>query len=123
MNEEWKDIPEYEGIYQASSHGRVRSLPRQLRDGRSRRGQYIAQCFKKSHGTFKVGLSRDSKRKTFWVHQLVLRAFVGEGEVAHHKDGDKANNHLDNLEWVDWGFVNQGKKGHRGFPNLLGQWD
>ena len=122
MKEIWKDIAGYEGVYQISSYGRVKSLARRLRNGYSIRSRFMRCSLRPRHKTLKVNLSRDNTAKTFDVHLLVLRAFAGDAEsgyVAHHVDGDKMNNHLDNLEWVDWPFI--WAKTTKGFPNLLGQ--
>jgi hypothetical protein len=57
-------------------------------------------------GYLKVILARDAKRYQFYVHTLVLNAFAGQGPngyVCNHKDGDKHNNRIENLEWVTRG--------------------
>lgn len=90
MDESWKDIPGYEGAYQVSNLGRVKSRNRILksRDG-DKQGHQI------------VRLSTH-KRNEPYVHYLVLLAFVGErppGLVCCHGDGDPKNNRLDNLRY------------------------
>lgn len=105
LKEEWKDIINYEGIYQASTHGRIRSLDRYIRCGKSSEryleGRILRQ-FKSKKGYLELGLYKDSKHKTHKVHRLVLTAFdrpPKTGEECNHKDGNKSNNHIENLEW------------------------
>ena len=102
--EEWKDIPNYEGYYQASSEGRVRSLER-IVNGRwgesKRKGRVLIPT--KSKGYLQVSLSKENKRKIGKVHVLVAMAFLGHVPCGHkievdHKDDDKLNNNLYNLQ-------------------------
>lgn len=102
----WKDIPGYEGYYQVSNRGRVRSLDRKIyrSDGKKhfRRG-HLKSLSAKNNGYIQVGLRKDGHHKTGLVHQLVALAFLGpqpDGMEVNHKDGDKSNNVLDNLEYV-----------------------
>lgn len=89
MNEEWKDIPNYEGLYQVSNLGRVRSKRRILKPYVTKRGY----C--------RVGLTRNSKTKHYMVHKLVMHSFIGEKYMPiDHIDCDKTNNKLENLEYV-----------------------
>ena len=95
MQEIWKDIPGYEGIYQASNLGKIRSLKfnkvRILKPGRNRDGYYI------------VALCLNSVVKNSRVHRLVWITFNGlipEGLQINHRDEDKTNNALLNLELV-----------------------
>lgn len=88
--ERWKDIPGYERRYQASNQGRIRSVThgKVLSPGRCR-------------GYLIVNLSGYG---TIAVHLLVARTFLSEPkEQVNHKDGDKHNNCLENLEWVTRG--------------------
>lgn len=92
--EKWRDIQGYEGLYQVSNLGRVRSL----HYGKIR---IINQI---KHGNyFHVYLSKNGIQKWFEVHQLVAQTFVtnpNEYNVVHHKDHNPANNCVDNLEWI-----------------------
>lgn len=99
--EEWKDIKGYEGLYQASKHGRVKSLDRVDSRGHKRKEKIITLCVDKD-GYMNVNLSKNGKMKSFRVHRLVLSAFVGvcpERMQGCHNDGNPANNRLENLRW------------------------
>lgn len=102
----WKDVAGYEGRYQVSNLGRVRSLDRSCinRKGerRSIEGRILRQS-PNSSGYMQVSLfGPDFKSKPFRVHRLVAMAFVdgyAEDLVVNHKDENKKNNQWDNLEW------------------------
>lgn len=105
MKEIWKPIKGYEGRYEVSNLGRIKSLSRYIarKDGRVslRRSQYLK--FSDSHGYKRVYLAKDCTRKKFPVHRLVAEAFVPNPEnkpEINHKDGIKNNNIYTNLEWV-----------------------
>jgi hypothetical protein len=106
MTEEWKDIPGYEGRYQASTHGRVRSLDRTIYRKHAHggyatwdyKGRVLRQGLRKD-GHLNVNLGEYNTKK---VHRLVLETFVGpcpQGKECLHKDGMPENNRLDNLHW------------------------
>ena len=104
--EVWKAIPGWEGLYEASTHGRVRSLDRKIMrsNGRplTRRGQIIAGAPHKSTGYIYLVLHAGQKKKTAKVHRLVLETFVGAcpaGMEACHNNGNPADNRLENLRW------------------------
>lgn len=89
MKEIWEDIPNYEGLYQASNLGRIKSKRKVLKPNYTQ------------NGYLKVQLSKNGKTKTYLVHLLVKRAFDGYNNLqVDHKDGNKSNNCLDNLEYV-----------------------
>lgn len=93
MKEEWKDIRGYEGLYQVSSHGDVKSL---------KKGEKILKKWKRSN-YFLVDLWRDGVRDVRSIHILVYEAFNGpihEGNIVHHKDENKENNFYANLAQV-----------------------
>lgn len=101
--EVWADVRGYEGRYQVSNMGRVRSLPRRVKGGFfgtiPRRGALLATPPRPGTGYPVVSLSR----KQFHVHALVAREFCqGEatGLVVNHKNGVKTDNRAENLEWV-----------------------
>jgi hypothetical protein len=94
--EEWLPVVGYEGLYEVSSLGRVRSLywtpPRLL----------APDIFK--DGYLRIALNKDGKRTSFLLHRVVCRAFNGSGNVLHnevaHLDNDRTNASADNLKWV-----------------------
>lgn len=102
--ERWVDIPDYIGIYQVSSFGRVRSLSRYIRCKFGKRkipGKIIKQSIINSNYKI-VGLSKNGTSDHILVHRLVLLAFVGQCPPkmqCRHLDGDKHNNRLSNLTW------------------------
>lgn len=101
--EEWKDIKDYEGIYQVSNLGRVRSLDRLDSAGHKRSGA-ILSISTNSCGYSVTSLSKEGRRKQFRVHRLVAQSFLTEEKSkneVNHKDGDKSNNKVENLEWCD----------------------
>ena len=88
----WKDVPGYEGRYQASNKGRIK------RDGLNMKGYYTGKSRRAV-----VYLHKNKIRKQFYIHQLVAMAFLGHTPCGHkidvhHKDGNKHNNNLSNLE-------------------------
>lgn len=103
--EEWKDIPRYEGHYQVSSHGRVRSLRRVVVYSNGKQRVYPSKVLVGSitwRGYRQVILCTPDNNKTFPVHRLVADVFLKKDESrphVNHKDGDKANNKAENLEW------------------------
>lgn len=102
MDERWLPIPGYEGSYEVSDQGRVRSLDRVDRTGHRWQGRMIRLHPVSERGYLKATLYRDGKGSQRLVHRLVLEAFVGpcpEGMEACHGDGDTTNNELSNLRW------------------------
>lgn len=105
MNEQWKPVAGYEGFYEVSDLGHVRSVDRQVQSygGRVylRRGRPLAQNPDKD-GYLKVHLSKNGVKRHHSVHTLVLTAFVGprpDGQEVRHLDGCPQNNALVNLAW------------------------
>ena len=99
--EVWKDIEDYKGLYQVSNLGRVRSLDRIDALGRLRKGKVLAYGLS-GGGYLQVGLHRDGKVEQKLVHRLVSEAFLPNPDnlpQVNHKDEDKANNQVENLEW------------------------
>lgn len=97
MEEIWKDIDGYEGIYQVSNLGNVRSL------NWGKRGIVRNLYLKKQNrGYLHVELAKNGKRKAFTVHRLVANAFLENPNgypIINHKDENKQNNNVENLEW------------------------
>lgn len=106
MEEVWKDIAGYEGLYQVSNFGRVRSLDRiEKWNGteRPRKGRIMALRPDKN-GYLIVGLRNGKFQKTKKVHRLVAEAFVPNNDnllEVNHIDENKENNIPDNLEWCN----------------------
>jgi hypothetical protein len=104
--EEWRPVVGWEGSYEVSNYGRVRSIDRVVtrRDGGEARfkGQMLTLYRSPGH-YFRVALPRSGGGQQWaCVHKLVLDAFVGPrpvGLVACHNDGDHCNNHVSNLRW------------------------
>ena len=106
MMENWKPIKGYEGIYEVSDLGRVRSLDRQVDNGhgstRIAKGR-IMKPHKHYNGYCSIGLSNDAIVTHVLIHRLVALAFVSgyhEGMEVNHIDENKQNNRADNLEWI-----------------------
>jgi len=103
MIEVWKDIPNYEGLYQASNKGRIKSLSYRYHTGRrwfTKKGKILTFNNPSSNGYYMVCLSKNSVREYGTVHRFIGLAFLdlSEGKVVNHIDGNKLNNHLTNLE-------------------------
>lgn len=104
---EWKDIIGYEGRYQISLDGRVKSLSRSVRSARGSE-RVIPEIIMKPQPHFKgyhvIFLRRgEVKHRKFFVHRLVGEHFIPNPEnkpIVNHKDLDKTNNHIENLEWA-----------------------
>ncbi len=96
----WKDIEGYEGLYQVSNFGRIKSLKRTSLMGRSLKEKILKQS-KNTKGYYQVGLY-SKKPKTIMVHILVAQTFIPKPNNKHeinHIDGCKTNNRVGNLEW------------------------
>jgi len=100
--EQWRDIRGYEGLYQVSNFGRVKSVRRDI----------IRVLSKNAQGYYKVNLAVKGKQHTFTVHRLVYETFVGpipDGMQVNHIDENKLNNFVWNLnlmtpkENTNWG--------------------
>lgn len=105
MEEKWKDIKGYEGIYQVSNYGNVRVLDRYVwnHNGFVKREGKILKPSLNKHGYKDVTLSKDNVRKKHRVNRLVAEAFIENPEnkeQVNHIDRDKTNNNVNNLEWV-----------------------
>lgn len=105
--EEWRDIKGFEGLYQVSSMGNVKSLERQVRANtcgiRTLREKILSDCMNKS-GYNLVVLCKNGKRINKMIHRLVAEAFIpnpNNGSEVNHKDENKSNNCVSNLEWCD----------------------
>ena len=104
MEEIWKDIEGYEGLYQVSNLGRVKSLKR-IQKFYHNRSDKILNLTKCGAGYFKIILSKNGVNKNHMIHRLVAQAFILNPEnkpTVNHKDGNKHNNCVDNLEWATY---------------------
>lgn len=105
MKEIWKDIKEYYGLYQVSNIGNVKSL-NYRRSGEEK----ILRPMVDRGGYLQVELWRNGKCKRLLVHRLVLMTFAPIDNMkkleVNHKDENKKNNNLDNLEWCDKSYNN-----------------
>lgn len=122
LEEEWRDVPGYEGMYAVSSLGRVRSLPRLTGGPRPRRvAERILRPMRARHGYLAVELRGGGARRVPKVHQLVLLAFVGpppKGMETRHLDGNPANNKIDNLRYGTRHENMQDRVHHGNHPNV-----
>lgn len=92
--EVWKPIKGYEGLYEVSNYGNVKSLFN---------SEKILHPTDNGSGYLTINLRKDGKRKSFYIHRLVASAFVGNPNnvnVVNHLDFNKFNNRASNLEWV-----------------------
>lgn len=95
MDENWEDICGYEGFYKISDKGNIKSLKR-----KGRHEEKILKPKLSARGYLQIMLQGNNSRKTFLVHRLVLKAFVGDLELqVNHKNGIKTDNKLSNLEY------------------------
>lgn len=102
----WKDIPEWKGVYQASSFGRIKSLQRVVvcRNGINMSvSEKIMQPCLNTHGYYIVLFKNKGRKKTSTVHRLIAETFIQNTEnkrTVNHKNGIKIDNRLENLEWA-----------------------
>lgn len=99
MQEIWADIKGYEGLYKISSLGTVKALP----NNPTHLKELILTPSKNSSGYLKVELYKDKVSKMYYVHRLVALTFIPNPynkPQVNHKDGNKLNNTVENLEWV-----------------------
>ena len=106
MKEIWKPVVGYEGFYEVSNIGRVRSLARivECNDGRKRKiKDRTLKSSRNNGGYYGITLHKDGCTKFVNIHRIVAEAFVPnplEKEEVNHKDENPSNNHASNLEWV-----------------------
>lgn len=110
QKEVWKDIPNYEGMYQVSNLGRVKSLERFVYfndTGRTVKERILATRLNKS-GYSISALCKGNKMEGKAVHRLVMLVFVGDSELeVNHINGVKTDNRLENLEYCTRSENNQ----------------
>lgn len=103
--EEWKDIPNFEGLYQASTHGRIRSINhiRKNNKGKYEQKGKILKLNKNPNGYLRVRLSKNGIAKTYRINRLIALTFIPNPEnkpTVNHINGNKLNNCVKNLEWA-----------------------
>jgi hypothetical protein len=118
--EYWKDLKGYEGIYKININGDIKSLIRNS-TGTNTRKETFLKPFISKNGYKRVALSKNSKTIKYLLHRLIAIHFIENPnnlKVINHKDGDKLNNELSNLEWCTHsynskhGFESNGRKIH-----------
>jgi hypothetical protein len=105
--EMWKDIPDYEGIYQVSSFGNIKVLDRNyvVNGVNMVRKSKILKISTNKNGYKTITLCKNSIQKTYNVHRLVAIAFLGDSDMqVDHINGDKLNNNVSNLRYVSARF-------------------
>lgn len=112
----WKDIIGYEGLYQVSNLGRVKSLERYSSCGRKLKEKILKQGIN-NDGYCYVNLYKEGVVKTFKTHRLVCQAFIPNPQnypCVNHKDENPSNNTIENLEWCSYTYnINYGLRNER----------
>lgn len=115
--ERWLPVTGYEGYYEVSDHGNIRSVDRVVPRGEGTltvKGTSTAQ-FPDRDGYRRVNLHKDGINTLFLAHRLVMLAFGGPptgDQIVCHNDGDPANNHVSNLRWGTHSSNMYDKRGH-----------
>lgn len=107
MQEIWKDVVNYEGLYQVSNFGNVKSISRTVKRNPNKTGNLplksrLLSPVTRRNGYKRVSLSKNGETKSFYVHRLVAEAFISNPnnyQQVNHKDENKGNNCVGNLEW------------------------
>jgi hypothetical protein len=131
MKEVFKDIPNYEGLYQVSNYGRVKGLERKVIRSRNpvtfrtNKGRIIKPTTNQS-GYLYIGLCKDGKLKVYILHRLIALTFIpnpNNKETINHINGIKSDNNINNLEWntVSENHKHAYKTGLRDSSHLLGE--
>lgn len=106
MIEEWRDVKGFEGLYQVSNFGNVRSVDREVKTNSGKRkykGKDMAINYTGNYPS--VGFKKNKKIYRLMVHRIVAEAFlpnIENKDTVNHKDGNKRNNNVNNLEWSTW---------------------
>ena len=125
MQEIWKDIRNYEGLYQISNNGNVKSLGRWVNcknKGKRWQEEKILKPSVEGNGYQRVGLHENGTIKNYFVHRLVAQAFIQNPNnypQVNHKNEIKDDNRVENLEWCDAKYnVNYGTARERGAEKI-----
>lgn len=101
--EEWRDIQGYEGLYQVSNYGSVKSIDRILPNGKNRKGKVLYVHLINGYPT--VSLCKNNKQHNHKIHRLVAQSFIPNPDnkpCVDHIDANRANNNVINLRWVTY---------------------
>ena len=101
----WLPIKDYEGLYEVSNTGKIKALYRRVDKGKCHREwcEHLLKYGVDGKGYFRTNLSKDGVNRTVKVHRIVAEAFIPNHEnkpTVNHKDGNKQNNCVENLEWA-----------------------
>jgi len=102
MKEIWKDVVGYEGVYQVSDHGKVKRIGNYSNQFTTWKAETVLKAGNNGAGYLFVNLSMNNRTKQLYIHRLVAEAFIENPEMkptVNHKDGDRTNNSVGNLEW------------------------
>lgn len=100
--ETWKDVKGYEGIYKISNLGNVKRVINIHWCNLKYRDNYYLKPLDNGKGYLRIKLTKNSKSKRYMLHRLIAEAFIENPNnypVINHIDGNKKNNHINNLEW------------------------
>lgn len=96
----WKDIVSFEGLYQASNLGNIKSCKKIDSIGRHKKEKILKKNIGKD-GYFVVGLCKNGKVTTRSIHRLIIETFLGKSELqVNHKNRNRNDNNIENLEYV-----------------------
>lgn len=125
LNDEcWKSVQNYEGYYEVSNRGRIKSLARPRSTKGNVKERILRQIIRKGYSY--IHLCKQGVRSIVLVHRLVAQSFIHNPESlpqVNHKDGVKTNNNCNNLEWVTCGqnHLHASRTGLRSFDNQRGE--
>jgi len=106
--EVWKDVKGWEGFYQVSNLGRFKGVERLDSRGYKQK-ERIMKGYDNGHGYIHVYGSKNGIAKTLKLHRIIAEAFIPNPNnlpCVNHKDENRANNHVDNLEWCTYSYNN-----------------
>lgn len=111
----WKDIKGYEGLYQVSNTGKVKSLKRNTNNQYCNKDK--ERKYYNIHGYLQIILCKEGKKQSSLVHRLVAETFIPNPDklpCVNHKDENKLNNNVENLEWCTYEYnTNYGTRNKR----------